>query len=181
MMGLHSTNFPSMNTITLSEDVLVQKFTSLSPQQHISFIQGIQRPEYILSALNFPFKSYLFQTLVQLILSMYSQVLGLYHDQGIYEAFLGFLMFLSEFIKFDYPKFISNSMHEHLTNFNSLRAFKYQAYLMYLILNKYNLHFKNLLEPEGPTPYDVVSIIHKASFLKNQPSKFSKFINEFTS
>jgi len=72
-------------------------------------------------------------------------------------------------------------MHEQLSNFNYLRAFNYQAYLMYLILNKYSLHFQNLLEPEDLTTYDLVSIIHRASFLKNQPSEFSKFINEFTS
>ena len=71
-------------------------------------------------------------------------------------------MSLSESVKFDYPKFIANSMHEQLTNFNSLKAFKYQAYLMYLILNKFSLHFQNLLEPEDPTPYDVISIIHRA-------------------
>lgn len=52
---------------------------------------------------------------------------------------------------------------------------------MYLILNKFSLHFQNLLEPEDPTPYDVISIIHRASFKKNQPTRFSKFINEFTS
>lgn len=80
MIGLNSTNFPSHNTITLSEDVLVQKFTSLSPQHQLSFVQGIQRPKYILYALNFPLESDSFQTPIQLILSMYNQVLGLYHD-----------------------------------------------------------------------------------------------------
>ena len=107
--------------------------------------------------------------------------MGLYHNQGISEAFLGFLMSLSESIKYDYPKYIANAMHEQLTNFHSLRAFKYQAYLMYLILNKFSLHFQNLLEPKDPTPYDIVSIIHRDSFWKNQPSELSKFINEFTS
>ena len=52
---------------------------------------------------------------------------------------------------------------------------------MYLILNKFFLHFQNLLEPERLTPYDVVCIIHRASFLRNPPTGFSKFINEFTS
>ena len=52
---------------------------------------------------------------------------------------------------------------------------------MYLILNKFSLHFQNLLEQEYPTPYDITSIIHKASFLKNQPIGFSNFMNEFTS
>ena len=73
MLGLHSTNFPYQNTITLSEDVLVQKFTFLSPQHQLSFVQGIQRPEYILSALNFPLKVDSFQTPIQLILSMYNR------------------------------------------------------------------------------------------------------------
>jgi hypothetical protein len=49
-----------------------------------------------------------------------------------------------------------------------------------LILNKFSLHFQNLLEPKDPTPYDVISIIHGASFLKNQPTGFSKFISAFT-
>ena len=56
-------------------------------------------------------------------------------------------------------------MHEQLSKFSSLRAFKYQAYFMYLILNKHSLHFQILLEPEDPTPYDVVSIIHRASIV----------------
>ena len=80
MFGLHSTNFPSQNTITLSEDVLIEKFTSLSPQHQLSFVQGIQRPEYILYDFNFPLKVDSFQTPIQLILSMYNQVLGLSHD-----------------------------------------------------------------------------------------------------
>ena len=90
-------------------------------------------------------------------------------------------MYIFESIKFDYPNLIANTMNEKLSNFNTLGAFKYQSYLMYLILNKFSLHFQNLLEPEKPTPYDVVSIIHRTSFLRNQPACFSKFINEFTS
>lgn len=70
MLGLHSTNFPPHHTITLSEDVLVQKFTSLSPQIQLSFVQGIQRHEYISSSLNFPLKDDSFQNSIQFILSM---------------------------------------------------------------------------------------------------------------
>ena len=32
MLGLHTTNFPEQNIITLSEEILVQKFTSLPPK-----------------------------------------------------------------------------------------------------------------------------------------------------
>ena len=35
---------------------------------------------------------------------MYTQVFGLYHDQTFSKAFLGFLMYLFEVVKFDYPK-----------------------------------------------------------------------------
>lgn len=38
ILHLHSTNFPSHNTITLSEDGILQKFTSLSPQHQLSFV-----------------------------------------------------------------------------------------------------------------------------------------------
>lgn len=44
MIGLHTANFPEKNIITLSEEILVQKFTSSSPQVQFSFVQGIQRP-----------------------------------------------------------------------------------------------------------------------------------------
>lgn len=52
---------------------------------------------------------------------------------------------------------------------------------MYLIIDKFSFHFQNLLEPEDPTPYDIVSIIHKTSFLRNQPTGFSNFVNKFIS
>ena len=73
--------------------------------------------------------------------------MGLSYDQGITKSFLGFLIALSQSTKFNYPKFIAESMHEKSTNFNSLGSFKYQAYITYLILDKFSLHFQNLLEP----------------------------------
>ena len=72
---------------------------------------------------------------------MYSQVLIQIHDQAISETFLGFLMYLSEGVKFDYPKLIADSMHDQFSNFNTLSTFKYQAYLMYMILDKFSLNF----------------------------------------
>ena len=89
---------------------------------------------------------------MQQILSTYSQVFGIYHDQTFSESFIGFLMYISESIKFDYRKLIADTMSEQLSNFNTLTSFKYQAYLMYLILDKYSMHFHSLLEPEQLTP-----------------------------
>ena len=112
---------------------------------------------------------------------MYSQFFGLYHDQTILESFMGFLMYFSESVKFHYPKLIEDTMHEQFSNFNTLVSFKYQSYLMYLILDTFFLDFQSLLEPEELTPYDVISIIHRSPFLRDQAQGFSKFVNEFSS
>lgn len=72
-------------------------------------------------------------------------------------------------------------MHEKFSNFNTLSAFKYQAYLMYMILDKFSLKFQSLMEPEDLTPYEIISVIHRSSFIKNQAHNFSRFLNSFTS
>ena len=60
MLGLDSTNFFENNTFPLIEETLVQKFANLSPQEQISFIHTLQKPEHLLQTLNFPLKSDLF-------------------------------------------------------------------------------------------------------------------------
>ena len=37
------------------------------------------------------------------------------------------------------------------------------------------------MEPEDPTPYEIISVIHRSSFIKNQAYKFSRFVNSFAS
>ena len=80
MLGLHITGFPEKNVIALSEEILVQKFTSASSQLQLSFVQSIQRAEYVTQTLEFPIKEDTYPTTIQRILSMYTQVFGLYHD-----------------------------------------------------------------------------------------------------
>ena len=52
---------------------------------------------------------------------------------------------------------------------------------MYLILDKFSDHFQQFLEPEQMTPYDIISIVHRASFLRDPSKGFSYFVNEFAS
>ena len=61
MLGIDMTNFSENNTFTLTEETLVQKFTNLSPQEHVSFIHSLQKPEHLLQVSNFPLKAKLFQ------------------------------------------------------------------------------------------------------------------------
>lgn len=112
---------------------------------------------------------------------MYTQVFSLYHDQTFFEVFLAFLMYLSEAVKFDYPKLIAKSMCEQLSNFSTLTSFKNQAFLMYLILDKYATQFQEFLEPEQITPYDIVSIVYRAAFLRDPSRGFSQFSNDLSS
>ena len=123
-----------INSITLLEEILVHKFSSYTPSKQLDFVQGLQRSDYVLSTLTFPIKSDTCYTTVRNILSMYTQVFGQIHDQTLSEAFVGFLMFLEKRVKFDYPKLIADTMHQQLSNFSTLSAFTYQAYLMYMIL-----------------------------------------------
>lgn len=145
MLGLNGSGFLEQNIITLIEDVLVQKFNSTLPHLQLSFVQSIQRTEYINSDLEFPIKADTCHTTFQQILSMYAQIFDLYHDQTISKAFHGFLMYLSEGIMFDYPKLIAESMCEPMSNFNTLTSFKYQSFLMYLILDTFSYHFQQFL------------------------------------
>ena len=90
-------------------------------------------------------------------------------------------MYLFEVVKFDYPKLIAESMCEELSNFSTLTYFKYQSFLMYLILDKYVAQFQQFLEPEQITPYGIVSIVHRSAFLRDPSKGFSQFSNEFAS
>ena len=111
MLGLDMTNFSENNTFPPTKETLLQKFMNLLPQEHVSFIHSLHKPEHLLQVFNFPFRAKLFQIPIQLILSMYVQIMGFNHDQEIHESFLGFILFLYENTMFNYPKFIADSIH----------------------------------------------------------------------
>ena len=52
---------------------------------------------------------------------------------------------------------------------------------MYLILDKFSYLFQQFIDPEQLAPYEVVSIVHRASFLRDPSKGFSYFVNEFVS
>ena len=52
---------------------------------------------------------------------------------------------------------------------------------MYLILDRLSSHFQQFLESVQMTPYDIISIVHKASFLRDPSKSFSYILNEFVS
>lgn len=56
----------------------------------------------MISTLELPVKADTCPATIQQILSMYCQVFSLYHDQTISKSFMGFLMYFSDSVKFDY-------------------------------------------------------------------------------
>ena len=72
MLGLSESGFLEQNIVTLSEDVLVQKFISTPPHLQLYFVQSIQRIEYITSDLEFPIKANTYHMTIQQIFSMYA-------------------------------------------------------------------------------------------------------------
>ena len=106
MLGLDSNNFAENNIVPLVEETLIQIFANLTPQEQLSLVHFLQKPENLFQNINFPLKAEFFQDSIQLILSMFVQITGLNHDQAIPKSFLGFLRFLSEGTKFNYPKYI---------------------------------------------------------------------------
>ena len=112
---------------------------------------------------------------------MYTQVFVQIHDQTLSEAFVGFLMFLAERVKFDYPKLIVDTMHEQLSNFSTLSTFIYQAHLMYMILERYSLTFQSMMDAKDPTPYHITFVVHISPFKRNVAKKISCFVNTFAS
>ena len=50
---------------------------------------------------------------------------------------------------------------------------------MYLILDKFYVHFKNLLDPQDLVPYGIPYIIHRTSFIRNQLFVFLSFVEKF--
>ena len=107
--------------------------------------------------------------------------MGFNHDQGIPKIFLGFMLALSESTMFYYPRLVANYMHGQFLDFSSFISFHYRSYVMYPILNMFYVYFESLLDHQDPIPYGIVFIIHKTSFIRNQPSGFLHFMDKFIS
>ena len=67
------------------------------------------------------------------------------------------------------------------TTFLLSQLFRYQSYIMYLILNQFSANFENLLDPQDLVPYGIPSIIHRTSFIRNQSFGFLHLVDKFLS
>ena len=92
---------------------------------------------------NFPAYGSIFITII-------SQVLGLENDQSIDELTLGLLFSIcvpDESVpvpRFKFVEYLEDLIHIQLLNFNSMRSFRYQAYLLNLFMSQNDLNFQDI-------------------------------------
>jgi hypothetical protein len=70
--------------------------------------------------------------------------------------------------KFNYAQFLADKIHHQLSEFETLRSFRYQSYLVHLFLFSQAVHFSHLelkIEDEIGNP---VSVIHWTSLVKKK-------------
>lgn len=83
----------------------------------------------------------MFPKITKQALAIICQILSYDHDKVVGEAILGFfslLLSLTSIIlpNFDYFQLLKEFMQSHLENFYNTKYFRYQSYLVYLILSQ---------------------------------------------
>ena len=48
-----------------------------------------------------------------------------------------------------------------------------------MILERYSLSFQSMMDAEDPTPYQITSLVHRSTFMRNVAENFSCFVNAF--
>ena len=87
----------------------------------------------------FPIRSSTFSEVVRGLVAIMCQVLGYEHDVVVYQVLLGLMSDISPpkrvaATKFNFFQFAAKSIDIQLFNFSTLRSFRYQAYLVRLII-----------------------------------------------
>jgi hypothetical protein len=70
--------------------------------------------------------------------------MGYDNDSTIYDIILGFILKITQSEIFYYVKFLSDVIHEQFVQFQSLKCFRYQSYLIYFMIYYQSTHFEHL-------------------------------------
>ena len=84
---------------------------------------------------------HIFKNEVQLVVSLVCQVLGLVADCRVGDVILGFLLRISSLIPesqsipvFNFDEYLAEAIHLQLTEFPKVRFFRFQTYLLNILL-----------------------------------------------
>ena len=136
----------------------------------------------------FPYRIHIFKEEVQLFVSLVCQILGLDNDIHVSEVVLGFLLKMSSVSLeseshpvhvFNLDEYLAEAIHIQLVKFSKVIFFKYQSYLLNMLLcsNVSELQFLNtIFSSDLPKQINmfkfvnsIMSEIYKLLFMKYCP------------
>jgi hypothetical protein len=130
----------------LNEIVLAKCFRELKPEDRVSLLQSYLCKNLDVPTDNVVIESSLFPEIPRKIISMISIILGKDNDLVVDEFVLGIMVSIcpittKPMTKFNYAQFLVDQIHHQLSDFESLRNFRYQSYLVHLFLFSQAFHF----------------------------------------
>jgi hypothetical protein len=130
----------------LNEVVMAKCFRELRPEERVTLLQTYLCKSIDTIADNVVLESSLFPEIPRKFISMISVILGKYNDLVVDEFVLGIMVAIFPIItkpmtKFIFSQFLADQIHYQLSEFESLRIFRYQSYLVYLFLFSQAYHF----------------------------------------
>ena len=122
-------NFPD-NCESLNEPVLVEMYKNCKTEVRCQFHSSILKSGQSLEGLFLPYNVNIFKKYVQLVMSLFSQILGLDDDIHISEVVLGFLLSISSIDPeshlihcFSLDEYLDEVIHVQLVEFPKVRFF----------------------------------------------------------
>jgi hypothetical protein len=124
-------------------------FQRIKPHDRVSLLQSYLCKNLDVPADDVTLESTMFLEILRQIISMISVILGKDNDLVVDEFMLGNMMSIFPFtvkplIKFNYAQFLADQIHHQLSEFETLRSFRYQSYLVHLFLFSQAIHFSHL-------------------------------------
>jgi hypothetical protein len=168
----------------LNEFISAKCFRELKLEERVTLLQSYLCRKLDVPDDNVVIESNLFPEVSQKIISMISAILGKINDSTVDEFVLGimvsiFLITTKPLTRFNYAQFLADQIHYQLSEFESLRCFRYQSYLVHLFLFSQAFHFMHLglkVEDDIGNP---TSVIHWTSMIKKKSLNvvFSQYVD----
>ena len=133
-------NYPD-NRESVNESVLAESYKNCETESRCQFLSTILKEGQSLNGLFLPYPVHIFKNEVQLVISLVCQVLGLDDDFHVGDVILGFLLRISSLSLdsqsipvFNLDEYLAEAIHLQLTEFPKVWFFRFQTYLLNMLL-----------------------------------------------
>jgi len=133
-------NYP-VNRESINESVLADFYKNCETENRCHFLSNILKEGQSLDGFFLPYPVHIFKNEVQMVVSLVCQVLGLSDDCRVGDVILGFLLRISSLSPesqpipvFNFDEYLAEAIHLQLTEFPKVRFFRFQTYLLNILL-----------------------------------------------